>query len=187
VWIPCLPKFPDGYDRRSWADECARLWWESSGLSHGAAEITALAAALHEIHEASYGRVPCHLAFIHLPDPRLAPLPVYLGIWALEGDRDARLRDLTRADDTETIRPPIVDEFTAPALGTGLRTLRHKRRDDGPVWAALRYAWRSDQYETDVQLWTSTADLGRLQRAISDIDTFARVVTVIPRSQLRHD
>jgi hypothetical protein len=54
------------------------------------------------------------------------------------------------------------------------------------LYAALRYAWRSEEHETDLQLWASSADLGRLQRAIPDIDDFARAIRVIPRSQLRH-
>jgi len=110
---------------------------------------------------------------------------VYLGIWKPEHDKDAQLRALTRADDAMTARPPITDEFVTPHLGSGLRTLRHKQHDDGSLFAALRYAWRSEEHETDLQLWASSDDLGLLQRAIPDIDDFARAITVIPRSQLR--
>ena len=111
---------------------------------------------------------------------------MYLGIWKPEHDKDAQLRVLTRADDARTARPPITDEFVTPHLGSGLRTLRHKQHDDGSLYAALRYAWRSEEHETDLQLWASSDDLGRLQRAIPDIDDFAHAITVIPRSQLRH-
>lgn len=187
AWIPCLPRFPDGYDQQSWAAECARLWWAASGLDHSPTDLDDLTTRLSGIHEQTYGHIPCHLAFIHLPDPRLRPLPVYLGIWKLEDDTVPRLRALTRADDPATIRPPIVDEFATMRLGHGLRVLRHKERDDGSMYAALRYAWRSEQHQTDLQLWTSAGDLGRLQRAIPDIDTFARAVAVIGRGELRHD
>lgn len=185
MWIPCLPRFPEGYDRESWAAGCARLWWAASSLPHRDPDVEGLAARLSAIHRGTYGRIPCHLAFVHLPDPRLRPLPVYLGIWKPEGDKDAQLRNLTRADDATTARPPITDEFTTQELGSGLRTLRHKQHDDGSLYAALRYAWRSEEHETDLQLWASSDDLGRLQRAIPDIDDFARAITVIPRSQLR--
>jgi len=110
---------------------------------------------------------------------------VYLGVWKPEHDKDAQLRVLTRADDARTARSPITDEFVTPDLGIGLRTLRHKQHDDGSLFAALRYAWRSEEHETDLQLWASSDDLGLLQRAIPDIDDFARAITVIPRSQLR--
>jgi hypothetical protein len=161
------------------------LWWAASGFPFGPPETTGLAARLSGIHESTYGHIPCHLAFIHLPDPRLTPLPVYLGIWEQERDREGQLRALTRADDTDTARPPIVDPFSTAGLGSGLRTLRHKQRDSGSLYAALRYAWRSEKHETDLQLWASCDDLGRLQRAIGDIDDFARAITVIPRSELR--
>jgi hypothetical protein len=95
------------------------------------------------------------------------------------------LRALTRADDTDTARPPIVDTFSTEKLGSGLRTLRHKRHEDGSLYAALRYAWRCEEYETDLQVWASSDDLGRVQGAIGDIDEFARAISVIPRSELR--
>jgi hypothetical protein len=185
VWIPCLPRFPDGYTRESWASECARLWWGASGLPHGKTETDRLAARLAGIHEATFGHIPCHLAFIHLPDPRLAPLPLYVGIWAQEGERESQLRFLTQADDARTARPPIVGPFRAKELGDGLRTLRHRQHDSGSLYASLRYAWRSEEHETDVQLWAACDDLGRLQSAIGDIDEFAGTITVIPRSELR--
>lgn len=185
LWIPRLPRLPAGYDLNSWAAGCARLWWDASGLPYGDSETTRLAAALSAIHENTYGRIPCHLVFIHLPDPRLTPLAAYLGLWEQEKDREDQLRSLTRADDTETVTPPIVDVFRTAKLGRGLRTLRYKQHPNGSLYAALRYAWRSEEHATDLQLWTSSGDLGRLQQAIDDIDEFARAIAAIPRSELR--
>jgi hypothetical protein len=184
LWIPCLPKFPDRYDRGSWAAECARLWWDASGLEHGKPEITQLTARLSAIHERTYGHIPCHQAFIHLPDPRLMPLTAYLGIWEPAGETDAQLRLLTHAGDTDAVEPPIIEEFRTPKLGSGLRTLLYKQLEDGSLAAVLSYAWRSEQHATDLQLWSPCNDLGRLQRAIADIDGFARAITIIPRSEL---
>jgi hypothetical protein len=184
LWIPCLPKFPEGHDRGSWAAGCARLWWDASGLEHGEQDIARLTARLSAVYEGTFGHIPCHLAFIHLPDPRLLPLTACLGIWAQEGDREARLRLLTHADGT-AVEPPIVDEFRIGELGSGLRTLAYRQREDESLYALLCYAWRAEEHETDLQLWTSCADLGRLQGAIDDIDEFARAITVIPRSGLR--
>jgi hypothetical protein len=138
-------------------------------------------ARLAAIHESTYGHIPCHLAFIHLPDPRLMPLTAYLGIWESAGETEAQLRLLTHADDTDAVEPPIIDEFRARS---GLRTLLYKQLDDGSLAAVLCYAWRSEQHATDLQLWIPCSDLGRLQRALADIDEFARAITIIPRSEL---
>ena len=79
------------------------------------------------------------------------------------------------------IEPPIIDDFTTAHLGQGLRVLRYWHGDDeGEVAAGLGYAWRSEQYETDLRLFTATGDLARLQQAIPDIDELARQITVVP-------
>lgn len=54
-----------------------------------------------------------------------------------------------------------------------LRVLRHFTDESGnpdpedgtppEIYAGLSYAWRSEQYETDLRLFTATPDLGRLQ------------------------
>lgn len=188
IWIPCPIRFPKGYDRESWAAKFAQLWWDKSGIAHDDdAGVARLTATLKAIHENIWGTVPCHQAYINLPDPLLMPLAVYVGIWEQDGEREVQLRTMTHADDTGAVEPPIVDEFTTPALGAGLRTLLYKQQANGGLYAALCYAWRSEEYETDLRLWTACDDLGRLQRAIGDIDDFARAITVVPRSGLRRD
>jgi hypothetical protein len=187
IWIPCLPIFPDGYDLESWSAEFAQAWWEVRGLTYGGADVARLTEMLIEIQKNTYGHMPCHHAFIHLPDPRLMPLMLYVCVWELEGERDEQLRALTHADDAEAVEPPIVEEFSTDKLGGGLRTLRYVHlNEDKTLYAALNYAWRSEEHETDVRVWTSSEDLGRLQRAIPDIDDFARTITVISRDEL-HD
>jgi hypothetical protein len=181
TWIPCLAGLPEGYDRERWAREFSAAWWSLSGLPHSEHDLTKLATLLAHIHESTWGHVPCHLGFIHLPDPRMVPLPVYLGIWQSRNERDVQLRNLTNAGDPDAIEPPIVEEFTTDNLGRGLRVLRYWRGDDeNEVDVGLSYAWRSEQYETDLRLFTATSDLGRLQQAIPDIDELARQIVVFP-------
>lgn len=143
IWISCLAIFPEGYDRQSYAADFAQLWWDASGLRYGPADLARLAAMISEIHQGSYGHLPCHLAFIHLPDPRLMPLILYVGIWESHGEQDAQLRILTHADDPGAVEPPIVDEFSTDRLGTGLRTLRYRHFDDGSLYAGLSSMPRS--------------------------------------------
>ncbi len=184
TWIPCMPGFPEGEDRESWAAESAALWWNSSGLEHGKDEVGTLARMLSAIHQDIYAAGHSHMAFIHLPDPRLLPLPVQLGIWAMQGPRDEQLRLLVHADEPTAVEKPILEEFTTDHLGRGLRCLQYRRGgDDGSeVHVYLDYAWRSEEYETDLRLFTFSWGLDRLQRAIHDIDELARAISIVPRA-----
>jgi hypothetical protein len=180
LWVPCPPALPEGWDGDRWAREFAEAWWALSELPHGESDLTRLTTLLAYIYENTWGHIPCHLVYIHLPDPRMQPLPVYLGIFQSVNARHAQLRLLARADDPEVIEPPIVDDFTTGDLGPGLRVLRYWRGDDeNEVDAGLSYAWRSEEYETDLRLFTATSDLGRLQQAMPDIDELARQLTVV--------
>ncbi len=187
IWIPCLPGFPPGYDLETWAAVFSVARWDMSGLKHTSQDVDRLAAQLAAVHQGTFGHIPCHLAFVHTADPRQQPLPVFLGIWQTSGDRDARLRSLANADDPEAIEPPIVDEFSTPQLGRGLRVMRYLHFTDGSLYAALSYAWRVEQYQTDLRLFTSSPDLGRLQRAVPDIDELARAIIPVPHPDLTGD
>jgi hypothetical protein len=179
TWIPCMPDFPEGQDRQSWAAQSAALWWGASGLMHGKRKLDALAAMLSAIHTDVYAAGHSHMTFIHLPDPRLLPLPVQLGIWAMDGERDETLRLLVNADDPEAIEPPTVEEFTTERLGTGLRTARRHLGRRGEVHGYLDYAWRCEEFETDLRLFTFSWSPGRLQRAIPDIEALARALFLV--------
>lgn len=190
LWIPCLAAMPYGYDTGRWAREFAEAWWSMSGLAHGDNDLARLETQLAYIRDNTYGHLPCHMAFIHLPDPRLNPLPVYLAILIARGDRAARLRLLAGADDPSALRPPIIEEFSTDRLGPGLRVLRHfsdapsRPAFDGEqtpeVYEGLSYAWRSGEHRTDLRLFTASPDLGRLHGAIPDIDELARRISVVP-------
>lgn len=182
IWVPCPPFFEGGENRESWAAESARLWFESSESPYGREEVNHLAEVFAAIHQDLYAAGHCHQALIHLPDPRMVPLPVQIGVWAMEGNRDQAMRGLAHADDPEAIEPPIVEEFTTERLGTGLKALHYRRGPDGEsVHGHLNYAWRSEQYETDLRLFTFSDNLSRLQRAMPDIDDLARAIEIVPR------
>ena len=88
-----------------------------------------------------------------------------------------QLLGLSGATDLDVIRPPAVSAFTTKALGTGLRTMRHKEAD-GTVVAMLGFAFRSAEFETDVQVTTGTPDLRQLQKASRDIEDFVHGMSV---------
>jgi hypothetical protein len=180
VWIPCPAKFGEGDDQDSWAQRYATQWWEASGAEHGLPQVVWLAKILADLRELTYRPGRCHLAVIHLPPGRpesseiVEPLPVDIGVWQLRGEREARLRLLTNAADPDAIEPPIVEEFESDKLGTGLKTLRYARLDDGSLYGAVNYAFRSEEHETDLRFSCSCPDLGLLQAVTPDVDELAR-------------
>jgi hypothetical protein len=177
LWMPCPHVFPDGYDLDSWATGMAAAWWEQSGLSYTSDMTERLAAMLRMVHGA-YERVRCHQIWIYLRDPAIPPHPVFIGIWKQAGDRDRRLRLLTGADDKSSARKPQIAEFAAGHLGTGLRVLRQQTRDKGRLVALLSYAFRVEEHETDLQLFTSSSDLRALTLASDDIERLVQGINV---------
>jgi hypothetical protein len=184
-WMSCPPEFPPGYDVRSWARTYADAFCHRPGLTPTDDLVSGLAARLAEIHADAYGgrRIECHLCLIYQPDPLVSPLPVYLSAWESRGDRDEALRLLSHADNPAAIQPPYITEFTADRLGTGLKVLYYARhpRSESTVYAGLNYAWRMPDLATDLRVFVTTTDLGRLEQAMPDIDELMNVTTIVPR------
>jgi hypothetical protein len=182
IWIPCLPVFPAGHDLRSWAILYAEHWWEASGADYGEHQIKALQQSLEHLHKIAYSELPCHMALIHLPDPRELPLLVCFGVWQAVGDRNEQLRLLSHADEQDAIQPPIVAECDTGKLGGGLRCMCYVKQQHGTmVSGCLNYAWRSEEFETAVRMFTSCPNLGRLQQAIPDLEALTQVISFISR------
>lgn len=182
-WIPCAPSLPDEYDPATWYTMLATGWAERSGVPLTGPGVEALAAMIERAHD-GYTRVPCHQIWVYLRDPAVPPLPVLIGIWKMQGERTARLRYLSGAGDTAGVRPPDVAEFATDRLGAGLRAIRYRNRNDRVV-AALAYAFRAEEFETEVQVSAATPDLRQLGNALGDIDEFVRGLTVFSQEELR--
>jgi hypothetical protein len=180
VWIPCPPVFPEGDDLQAWALLFAAEWWARSGRKHGQREVHALARTLAEIHQYGYAHLAMHNGLIHLPSLDVVPLLVGFGVWGAVGDANAQLRALGHADDPEAMQPPVVEEIPAASAGPGIKVLAYTRRGED-IMGFVSYVWRSDEHETAVRMFTACPDLGRLQRAIQDMDQLATGVTIIPR------
>jgi hypothetical protein len=180
IWILIPSGFPPelGLDRDTWASAVAEAWWQQSGLRYGQDMVAKLAFMLETLRQDGYANFPCHQIWAHYRDFTLPPLPLHIGIWKMTGPRDQQLRALSGATEPDAIRPPAVTEYTTDALGTGFRTLRHTRSDSGAVCGILGFAFRSEEFETDVQVTTGTPDLRQLQRATDDIENFVRGISV---------
>jgi hypothetical protein len=180
IWIPFPMILPKGWTKATWAATFAEWSWSASGEPHSQADLYRLAQQLSFLYDGMFEDSSCMLAWLHLSSPRLLPLPLRAGIWATRGERTERLRALTNADDPAAVEPPVVTEFWTEHLGSGLKTIRHLRiPDDQALAVAVNYAWRSEELETDLRLFASCDDLGRLQRAIPDIEDFARAARFV--------
>jgi hypothetical protein len=187
VWIPCLPAFPEGENRDSWARIYAEHLWEASGMARNRRQVDFLRKTLIAVHKQIYSTLPCQMALLHMPALSIPALPVCFGIWQAEGDRTTQLRALAHADETENlIRPPLVEECYTDKLGSGLKTICYLSRPrETTVTASLNYAWRSEELQTAVRMFTMCGDLGRLHATMPDIDELIQVIDFIPISPPR--
>jgi len=181
IWVEMPSEWTDGTwpDYRDWAWDTAKAVWADSGLEPGEYGIDQLALAFAMIVE-SEDKALSSLTYLHVPEPTDIPLAVGLKVFECEGERATALRVMANADDPGAVESPIVDEFTTTSLGSGLRTLRYLTPPEQPdtLVGALNYAWRVDEIDTDIRLWTACPDLSRLIGAIDDIDTLARSIRV---------
>jgi hypothetical protein len=170
VWIPCPPRFPTELPLDQWAIGYGRLFTQIPGKRRQDRKMAAsLTSVLRDLHDAIYRTLPAQLAFIHMPEPRMLPLPVCMSAWQLGAERTVRLLALTHADNPEALEPPIVEEFRTDRLGDGLRVQCRL-----PDVIMLSYAFRIEELETDLRVFAGCPDQGRLQRMLPDADELVR-------------
>jgi len=178
-WLPCPRIFPAGSDRESWAAEMAAGWWHISDLPDEQNMVDRLAAMLRESHEEAYATVPCQQIWIYVRDPVVPPIPLHIGIWKTNGDREEQLLSLSGARDPHAVRPPLVAQAELGPLGRGIRAIRYVSADgDGSLCALLGYGFRVAELETDIQLLATSMDPAALITAVPDIEDFIRGMTV---------
>jgi hypothetical protein len=116
-----------------------------------------------------------HQVFLHVLSLDLTPLPVFLNIWKSAEDKDTALRGLASADDPAVVQPPVIGDVGTGHLGSGLRVYRVTRPDpDSPqLLGIIAYAFRCEEYATDIQLQAVSYDLGFLQACFDGLDEFA--------------
>jgi hypothetical protein len=181
IWIPCPETFNGPMTREEWAQGFASLWWEASGFKHGKRQVAGLEKALFELQQSIYATQPCHSAVIHLPNVDVAPLPVCVAVWQAVNDRETQLRTLVHAEEPEAVETPLVEPVTTEQLGTGLKSQYLQRFQRGTeLTGVVNYAWRVEELETDLRVFTACGDLGRLQAAMPDLDELVRNISVEP-------
>jgi hypothetical protein len=151
--------------------------------ARGGAPVDEAVKAMLEIREDLYMNWVGQYMYFYLGPPRYRPLPVMLGVWRMEDERDAELRMLAGYGTQDLVEPPILEDFYTEHLGTGIkvwcvqRQEKHRRK----VVGLLGYAFRNEELETDLHLKTMCTDLGWLQAAMPHIDEFVRAIRIVPK------
>ncbi|MFG2682946.1 hypothetical protein [Streptomyces sp. NPDC048392] len=178
-------KLPDAWETtpwkgpKQWARHMSEAWWGDSDLDPTRKDIKGLAATLQACAEQFPGSHPGFDVYLHLPDPRLMPLPVYVGAFEADGDREETLRALVTTEDPYLVEKPVVEDFTTEPLGTGLRSLRYTQtEEDRTIVAGVRYAWRVEEAGCDVLVVVAAPDPRRVLGAMDDVDAFAGRISV---------
>lgn len=183
---PGLEDVEEAQTPEAWARYFAEgLWEDAAPEKPEPGETDLLANILLMYALRAPAAFPDFEVFLHLPHPRELPLPAYVDLVEIDEteDQHTTLRELTHADASYAIEPPIVEDFDSPHLGTGLRVLRYYQDEDSnEVHVGLRYAWRYKKgtEAADVLIILADPDAGRILRALDDVDEFSRTIRISP-------
>jgi hypothetical protein len=183
---PGLEDVEEAQTPEAWARYFAEgLWEDAAPEKPEPGETDLLANILLMYALRAPAAFPDFEVFLHLPHPRELPLPAYVDLVEIDETKDQHtsLRELTHADASYAIEPPIVEDFDSPHLGTGLRVLRYYQDEDSnEVHVGLRYAWRYEKgtEAADVVIILADPDAGRILRALDNVDEFARTIRISP-------
>lgn len=182
VWVP----IPIAWDAESWpgpkewADQMARALWtghkpKPADIERSAIELASYAGFYGGTDPDAPFEV---MTYLHLPHPRVLAMPVR--VWA-DDLNGLSAEEAAEIDDPEAIEPPIVEEFTAPHLGPGLRALRYRQYEPDPgepeaLYVVLRYAFRLEAPDAVVVVNATDIDPGRMLGALDDLDDFVRQI-----------
>ncbi|MFY1678248.1 hypothetical protein [Streptomyces sp. WMMC905] len=166
---------------KQWAQYMAEAWWGDSDFRPSRKDLKGLVATLRECAERLPATHPGFDVYLHLPDPRFMPLPVYVAAIEADGDRDRTLKGWVSGHDADLVEQPVVEDFGTEMLGSGLKSLRYTRLGDGrEIVAGVRYAWRSEECRCDIVVVVSAPDPRRVVGAMDDLDAFVGRITLTP-------
>jgi hypothetical protein len=168
----------DDRTTEEWATEIAQYCWEESyEKNYTAGEVQLLSQTFLECVQRYPKMYPGSEVLLHLPSPKMIPLPVWITHVPAEGDMEQALRALTLADDSGAVELPVAEKVRTEALGEGLRVLRYNTLDDSNEFVVgLRYAWRSEEHGRDVELITGSPAPGQVMSAVEAIAELTHVI-----------
>ncbi|MET8011472.1 hypothetical protein ABZU86_10310 [Streptomyces sp. NPDC005271] len=163
---------------KEWGKSAAEVLLEFKDIPGNRKLLRRLEKELIGYRRAFEEHAPGREHYLYFRDLESDPLSMHLWYGPAEDEREVALRRNARADSTDTMFPPQVEEVASEALGTGLRSLNHVLLEDQTVAANLWYAFRDDKREVDLIALASSGNLGPFAAAMSDFDEFVQSISL---------
>ncbi|MCQ4082582.1 hypothetical protein NGB36_18730 [Streptomyces sp. RB6PN25] len=187
VWIPV----PLSFQGTKWPDaaEWATDWaGERVMRAHGELtkklmkkEVVPRAQALVRGRAEIAGNVAAHKIYFHCPDTTKTPVATFIGLWKCQGTREEALQFYGYYGTKSATIQPEAEWFKTEALGTGIKAHWTGVTGPGQYWQA-DYAFRDDEFDTDVQVFMMAWDQQRFAEVVPDLDNLVRSIRCVPSS-----
>ncbi|MEV5435229.1 hypothetical protein AB0K80_04240 [Streptomyces sp. NPDC052682] len=173
-WFPTLMHWGSNEEREEWAELCALSVLHAHEERPKRRRVKALRQQLASFVARFPELTPADQAFLFIPDPDQAPVPSFIFMADIVGERDSTLRQIVQADAPSLLGPVEVDPFVTEHLGQGLRSTRYWSTVDDLLQATVRYGWRVDEAGVDICFYMVWNDPGRMAVYADAVDDFAR-------------
>lgn len=181
LWVE-LPPFwgPETWpDHRTWARGIAEMVWLDREVKPIEYEVDNLALGLTMWAEmlgpeASDAAEDPFDGYLYLPHPRAEIVPVRVFTIELEPG-DGELADFA-GENYPALRPVEIQPIANPALGNGLRSVRHYEGRDGKEEIGIRYVFQVSP-SILVMVQTSSTEVPTMLKTLPALDDFARAVS----------
>lgn len=186
VFIPV----PGGFQGTKWADAAEWSFTYASDRFVKAGrelnkkalkkEVQPFAEMLMYMRHEIVGKIPAVKIYFHCPDATKTPVIVGVGLWEAEGTREEALQFYAYfGTDTATTQPQA-EWVETEALGQGVKASWSGKHDQSP-YDQVNYAFRSDEFHMDVNVWTSVEDHERYVEMQSDVERLVHGIRCVPR------
>lgn len=185
IWFP----IPTSFTETKYAD--AAEWafdWAGDRVLRAHGELTkklvkkevlpfsqALVLGRHE----TIGKISAHKFYFHCPDAKKSPVLTSIGLWKTQGSREEAFQYYSYFGTKTATEQPVAEWFDTEMLGRGVKAQWSGVTGPGKYWQ-VNYAFRDEEYETDVHVWMMEWDHKRFLEVVPDLDTLVRTIRCIP-------
>jgi hypothetical protein len=144
-------------------------------------EVLPSAQALVRARDQIVGHAKAAKFYFHCPDYTKVPVATFVGLFKCMGTRDEAFEYYAYWGTKSATTQPVAEWFETEHLGTGVKAQWAGRLpDDGRPYDQVNYIFRNEEFDTDVQVWTTVLDHDRFVEVVPDLDTFVRAIRCTP-------
>ena len=144
-------------------------------------EVRPFAELLLSLYKTLVGKTAAHKYYLHCPDYQHLPVGTFIGLWKCLGTRTEALHYYGLWGTTDNGCSDARSwDFSTESLGAGVKTTYVDQSGDAPMYYG-NYAFRNEEYNTDVHMFYNTADWQRFQDVQPEMDEFIRGLHCSPR------